>query len=217
MPETENRQGNPGETPEAPEHEHPEGERHDAGHGETPDALKEALRKERERTKALDKANKDRERRLQELEEKEREREAATLSDAEKRKRDQEQAVQKARDAESRAAKAEAENLRLRIDHAVYIEAADKGFEYPQDVAKLIDRDRIDVDAETGRIDPKSVKETVERLAKDRPGLLKARSGGGTPPRDVTRRTGGEPPARDNRNINPYEQELLEMGGGGRM
>jgi hypothetical protein len=119
----------------------------------------------RERLDDLDRAAE--ERRKEELPEVERLRNDLRARDAEIRAR------------EGRVAELERESTALRIAHQVEREAQKAGFLYPEDVPKLVDASRIEVEPETGRI--LGVKEAVERLAKDRPGLLAAPRGGGSP------------------------------------
>lgn len=152
----------------------------------TTDELKAELDRQRAEkatmAAALKKANdeaKNRRHRLEELEAAEVERETASLGEAEKAKRASAERDQKSRDAELRADKAERALVAERIDRAVEREAADADFLYPGDAPKLIDRDRVEIDPETGKIS--GVKEAVAALMKQRPGLVKAKSGGGSP------------------------------------
>lgn len=213
----------PGETPERDEKkptktEPPRETPVDDLEGKSPDEIAAELKRTRESLKKANKEAADRRRRLDELEAAERQREEAKLTEDERTKRETERQREEARQVRTRAAELEAENKRLKIDHAVYIEAQEKGFEYPQDVSRLIDLDAIDMD-EVGRVDTKTVKDAVERLAKARPALLRARYGGGTPPRDQPRRLSGEEmPAPLRRGTDLGIQELEATGRyGGRM
>lgn len=169
--------------------------------------------------KALSEANRkaaaDR-KRLEELEAAEADRKREQMTEADRVKADRAEADRRAREAEDRARQAEAALLNERVNSAVERAAQSHGFEYPEDVPKLIDRDRIEVDEESGRIDLKTVNDAVERLARARPGLINARRGGGTPPRETQRRPAESGvPHRGARNVDPYEQELIDMGRGG--
>jgi hypothetical protein len=184
-----------------------------------PDEVKAELDRTRDALKKANREAAERRRRLEELEQAEADRKRDQMSEAERIKADRAEADRRAREAEDRAKRAEAALLSERINSAVERAAMEAGFEYPQDVPKLIDRDRIVVDDETGQIEIKTVRDAVERLAKDRPGLVNARRGGGTPVRETQpRRPTGEFAARSvGRNNDPYDQELREMGFGGRM
>lgn len=177
------------------------------------------IKAEKDRTAAaLTKANKeaaDRRRRLDELETAEAERTNAKLSEDERSKRANAEREQRAKDSESRAAKAEAALLSERVDRAVEREAAEVEFLYPGDAPKLIDRDRVEIDPDTGKIT--GVKEAVAALIKQRPALVHARAGGGSPAAMRTRQGGNGEPVHRGRQIDPYEQELDDMGRGGRM
>jgi hypothetical protein len=189
----------------------------------SPEELKaevERIRAEKEQTAAaLKKANEEAKKsrlRLADLERAEEERSQAKLTDEERARRANAEREQKFREAEDRATRVEALLQSERVDRAVERHAIEAGFLYPSDVPKLIDRDRITID-DDGR--PAGIKEAVDRLAKDRPGLLGASRGGGSPQAMRARLANGtEAAARTiQRNVDPYEQELLEMGRGGRM
>lgn len=115
--------------------------------------------------------------------------------------------------------RAEARALAIETDRQIERHAIAEAFESPELVPKLIERDRL-IYEEDGSLRLSSVKDAVQRLAKDYPGLLKAKSGGGSPAAIRARQgAGGDAgqsrPSRH--NIDPYEQELIEMGRGGRM
>jgi len=153
---------------------------------EDPAELKSEIDRLRE---ALKKANKDqlsRRTRLEELEAKEREREEAQLSEADRIKRAVADATARARELESAVAEKDRRIFNLLIDHAVQAEAADAGFSYPDIVPSLIDRDRVSIDEETGKVT--GAKDAVARLAKDKPGLLRGAHGAGSPQAMTVRR-----------------------------
>ena len=104
--------------------------------------------------------------------------------------------------------------VQLRIDVAVEREAGAVGFLYAEDVPKLIDRDVIAVEDETGRI--LGVKEAVASLAKRRPELLNARRGAGTPPRDNFRGP-SRPPAPDPERPASLRSDMARTGNYSRM
>jgi hypothetical protein len=176
------------------------------------------LRREAERLRATlkettRKATADRLRR-EELEREKEEREAAKLDEQGRLKRDRDIAASRATEAEQKAADLERRLAELRVDHAIEREAAAL-FEYPEDVPKLVDRERIEVDPDTGRI--AGVKDAVKKLAEQRPGLLRQRAGGGTPPRDSAFRRNANPSAGT--GATPEDRaarQLIEGGGYGR-
>lgn len=149
---------------------------------EDPDELRSELERTRSALAKTNRESAERRRRLEDLERAEEERKTAQLSESDRVKRDREEAERRAKEAEQKADLLSAQLQAERIDRAVERAAFDLGFEYPQDVPKLIDRERIEVDQETGKI--LGVKEAVDRLVKDRPALLSVRRGGGTPQRD---------------------------------
>jgi vacuolar-type H+-ATPase subunit I/STV1 len=144
--------------------------------------------------KALEKANKEAARtridrnRLEELEEEKRQAEESKLSEAEKVKRAVAESATRARTLEADNEALRRQLADLRIDHAVQAEAADAGFLYPGDVPRLIDRARVEIDEDSGKV--AGAKDAVARLAKDRPGLLRAQAGAGSPQAMTTRRPG---------------------------
>lgn len=174
------------------------------------DDLRENLRRSREATKKANKEAADRRRRLEELETADREREAAKLSETDKQKRAAEEAARKAREAEERAARAEARLIQVEIDREVERVAAalkPAPFRYPSTVPKLIDPSRVGWDAEAGKAT--GVKDAVERLAKEYPDLLEAKSQGGTPPRPSNQPN--RPNPGNNAPLAPRD-ELIQTG-----
>jgi chromosome segregation ATPase len=139
--------------------------------------------------KALEKANKEAAKnridrnRLEELEEEKRQAETAKLSETEKIKRAVADTTTKARALETDNEALRRQLADLRIDHAVQAEAADAGFLYPGDVPRLIDRARVEIDEDSGKV--AGAKDAVARLAKDRP-----QAGAGSPQAMTTRRPG---------------------------
>lgn len=175
---------------------------------EDPDEARDELRRTRE---ALAKANKEaKDHRLarEELQRAEDERSQATLSETEKTKKAARDAEAARVEAERRAADAEAALAEERVDAVVEREATKQGFAYPDITPRLIDRKRPLIDEETGRPDAKAIKEALERLAKDRPGLIEAAPRGGTPPREGPRRQNNQGGA----NRPAIEDELRSTG-----
>ena len=149
--------------------------------------LKSEVERLRQQTRQKDADAKRLRQKLEDFERKAREEEDAKLGETERLQKARDEAARKAAEAESAAARARAELIEERINLAVEREAAKQGFSYPDKVSRLIDRDRIEIDQD----DPKKivgVKEAVERLAKECPGMLTARPGGGTPSREAPNR-----------------------------
>jgi hypothetical protein len=175
-------------------------------------AKDEADRAKRERDKANSDAAQKR-RRLEELERAEEERRTAQMGESDRLKKQADEAARKHRESEAEAEKLRAENVRLRIDHAVERYALDRGFRYPSNVPKLIDRDRVSVDPDTGKIS--GVKEAVDKLANDQPDSLVAAPRGGTPPAIPNNRRpggGGTAPGGGGRPVPTVQEELLATG-----
>lgn len=177
------------------------------------------LAAELERTRvALKKANSEaaeRRRRLEELEAEQTKKAEAELSETEKLRKALAAHEAKARDAEALAARATADLQRSRVDHAIERFAAEAGFLYPETVPALIDRDAIEVD-EHGKV--LGVRDAVNKLAKDKPGLLSAPGRGGTPVRDAPRRGGGATAAQSphDRVYTPEERIRNEVAANAR-
>ncbi len=188
---------------------------------QSPEGLRAALVKlqvEKDRTAdALKRANDEAKRhrlRKEELERIEAERNEAKLSDEERSRQAQEERERKVRETETEVSKLRDENLRLRLDAVILGEAQKKGFRYPELVPGTVDRDLIIV-GEDGQIE--GADKAVERLARQYPDLLNAGVNKGMPQSMRTHSPGGGGVSRANRAIDPYEQELNEMGRGGRM
>lgn len=183
---------------------------------EMPETLEDA-QAELERTRtALAKANReatDRRKRVEEFEAAEEEKKNAQLTEAEKARKQSEVQAKKLTDAEADRDALRAELLQVRIAHAVEREATAAGFQYPEIVASLIEADRIEVDPDTGKFT--GVKEAVNRVAKDRPGLLSAPRGGGTPARTGPTPRPGQPngkPAGQQQQPPELTDELRQSG-----
>lgn len=178
---------------------------------EDPDELRAELERSRAALAKVNRESAERRRRLEDLERAEEERTRAQMSETDRQKREREDAERRAREAEDRAREVETLLASERIDRAVERAAMELGFEYPQDVPKLIDRSRIDVDEETGKI--LGVKEAVDKLLKERPALLSVRRGGGTPQRDAA--GARRPTYPDGSHVTPEDrarQQLLASG-----
>lgn len=149
--------------------------------------------------------------RKEELEREREEREAAKLSDEERRSRELRATAERNATLEREAEALKAQLLAVRVDHAIEREAA-AIFEYPEDIPKLIDRDRIEVDEATGKF--VGVKEAVKRLADQRPGLLRQRAGGGTPPREGPRRPGHDHGVDFGRSVEDRARQQIQQSAG---
>lgn len=150
------------------------------------------------------------------------EKKAAQMTEAERLRKELEESRKARLEAEAALRSEQTAKRDLGIANEIEREATRVGFIYPEDVPDMLrKRGRFDdfVNAETDEIDRKRIKESVERLAKDREGLLTARRGGGTPTREQSRRfdPGPNQSRQFTKQIDPYEQELNEMGRGGRM
>lgn len=175
-----------------------------------PDALKEEVRRLKALNAKTNKENAERRRRADELERAEEERKNATLGETERLKKERAAEREKREEAERRAAAAEERLANQRIDLEVERLAAKMGFLYPDIVPSLINRNRIEEDEETGKLH--GIKEELERLAKDRPALVEAPRGGGTPPREGPRRTATDMRGREQPRGNPFEDDLRGSG-----
>jgi hypothetical protein len=140
-----------------------------------------------------------RRKRLADLEKAEAERQAAALSETERLSK-------RAADAEKAALATKAELAAVRLERAVEQAAAE--FEHPEDVLRLIDRERLEFD-EDGAVKPKSLKDAVKALAERRPGMLKsaAKRFSGTPSLDR-----GTPPPTGATVEQNERQALLQRG-----
>jgi hypothetical protein len=162
----------------------------DADHAPEPGgperAEAERLRKELKETNrkaAADRA------RLKELEQAEADRQAAQMSESDRIRKAQQDADRRAREAEERAEAAAARLAEKEVEFAVTQEAYQQGWPNPELAWRLIDRDRIATDPDTGKMI--GVKEAVEKVAKQYPYLPGgATRGGGTPPRGNGRGAG---------------------------
>lgn len=174
------------------------------------DALRDQIK---EMKLALTKANKlttEKRLRLEELERKEEEQANAKLSDDEKTKQSLRLAEQRAAEAERRAKESEERMLRNEINLAVEREAGKLLFEYPEIAPQLIDRSLVEKDEVSGRI--VGVKEALERLIKDKPGLVLSAPRGGTPPREGPRRQGPNGRQPQETPADQFENDLRGTG-----
>jgi hypothetical protein len=144
----------------------------------------------------------------EEYERAEEERKANQLSDAERLNKQAQDEARRRQEVESERDQLRRENLGLRIARMVEREAIKTGFQYPEDVEKLIDRETIEVD-EDGKI--LGVKEAVKKLATERPGLLTTPSGGGSPAAMNTRRPGDARTGPVPTTINPIDQARQDL------
>jgi chromosome segregation ATPase len=149
--------------------------------------------------------------RLADIDRQEEERKAAEMSEAERVRKNAEETARKLAVAEERATSAERQLQEFRISIMVEREAGKAGFQYPEDVYRLIDREMIEVDGETSKIT--GVKQAVEKLAKERPGILSAQRGGGTPPRETPRYPNRQQPSGSGATPEARaEEQLIQTG-----
>jgi hypothetical protein len=168
----------------------------------SPDQMEAEIRALRDQLSKTNAESAGRRKRLRELEDAEEARRRATLTETERVK-----AERDAFEAERDEAKAllDAERIGIAVERA----ALAAGFEYPQDVVKLIDLSGVDVN-EDGKI--RGVDRAVSELARQRPGLVRAPSThrpGTPPPRGPSPR----PPSR----AEPSDVEKLRALGIGRL
>jgi hypothetical protein len=177
-----------------------------------PAVLREHLRRERELRSKSNQENAEMRRLRDEQEREQQKLRDAAMTETERLQHHAQANAQRAADFERRFAEAEALRVQAQVDIAVERAARDAGFTYPDLVPRLIDRKRVEVDDETSEI--LGVKEAVTKLAKDKPELLSARRGGGTPPRDGDYRRAGQPqrPAGGD-DYRPTPLDHLRAGG----
>jgi hypothetical protein len=100
------------------------------------------------------------------------------------------------------------------IDHEIEREALRLSFANPEHAPRLVDRDKIEFDPETRKVT--GAKAALEKFLKDYPDYAGTSARGGTgPSRAPANGSGARTPSK--KAIDPYEQELAEMGRGGRM
>jgi hypothetical protein len=125
--------------------------------------------------------------RLEEIDREKQEREDAKLSETAKQKKRADAETDARRQLEAEVAKLKADLLNREMDQHIR-KAAQGIFNDPELAPKLVDRDQIEYDPETGKFS--RVKEAVERVLRDHPGLATAQRGGGSPAAMRTRRPG---------------------------
>jgi hypothetical protein len=86
-------------------------------------------------------------------------------------------------------------------------------FADPELAPKLVDRDQIEYDPETGKFS--RVKEAVERVLRDHPGLATAQRGGGSPAAMRTKRPGTGDGAAE--GVPSLREEFARLGNYERM
>jgi hypothetical protein len=145
----------------------------------------ESLKAEVARLKAFNKKANDesaaRRKRLEELERAQEERENAQLGEKDRLQKERDDFAKRLAERERLDAERQEQIKSLTIRHAVEEEARRLNFEYPDLVPAMLPRGEVELD-EDGKVI--GAKAAVEKLAKDRPGLVTASRGGGTPPRD---------------------------------
>jgi murein DD-endopeptidase MepM/ murein hydrolase activator NlpD len=175
-----------------------------------PDALKDEIKRMRDALTKANRLNVERRTkldRLDELERAEEERKAAQLSEKERIEKETKAERQRREEAEHRAAEAEKKLIDQKIDTALYVEAAKRGWEWPETACQLVSKRAIEYDEDEDKV--KGVKEAMDRLEKDKPGIGGSSPRGGTPPREGPRRTN---PTGTREGRNPFEDELRSSG-----
>lgn len=151
----------------------------------------------------------------EEFKRQQREAEEAKLGEADRIKRDRELAVAGQRQAEAAAKSAKEELDRFKLDLEIERMALTAGFQYPEAVPRLIDRDLIDFDEDSGKAI--NLKDVLKRLAEKFPGLLTASPRGGTPPRTgPAPRNGQQDPRGDSVNVVDELRKRVSYPGLGR-
>jgi ParB-like chromosome segregation protein Spo0J len=177
------------------------------------DKATEALKAEAERLKkALAETNRKAQAdrlRLADIDREAKEREDAKLGESERLGKRLKELEDQKREAEQRAAKLEADLLDRKIDQAIERSAAAL-FTHPEIASRLVDRARIVHDPDTDKIS--GIKDALEAVLKQYPGLGSAQRGGGSPAAMRTKRpegggTGGGGEKQDLR------AEFARMGG----
>lgn len=125
--------------------------------------------------------------RLAEIDREKQEKEDAKLSETARLKKQLKAEEDARRAAEARAEKLQGDLINRRIDQEIE-RAAIGQFEYPQAASKLVDRSRIEYDPESDKVT--GIKDALERLIKEYPGMATAKRGGGSPAAMTVRRPG---------------------------
>lgn len=172
-----------------------------------PEELKALVARERAARAKVNKESADRRHRLEELERAEQERKDAQLSETQRVERETKAERQKREDAERRAEAAEKKLIDQKIDTALFIEASKRIWDYPETAAQLVNRRGIEYDEDNDKVH--GVKEALDRLEKEKPGIGGSSPKGGTPPREGPRRPAA-PGERDQRN--PFIDEFRGSG-----
>lgn len=160
-----------------------------ASEGQTADELRaenERIRKALAETNR--KATADRKFR-EDFEREQEDRKKAQMGEVDRLKQELADRDQRERDKEAANESLKAENLRLRVDGLIERAAIAAGFENPELAPRLIDRERITSDPDSGKIE--GVKEAVDRLAKEYPGLVRSVKSGLGHPSTIRARQGG--------------------------
>jgi hypothetical protein len=156
------------------------------------DKATEALKAEAERLKkALAETNRKAQAdrlRLADIDREAKEREDAKLGESERLGKRLKELEDQKREAEQRAAKLEAEVLAARVNQEIERAAAGH-FGHPEVAPLVVDRDRITVDPDTGKIT--GIKDAIEAVLKRYPKLGEAQRGAGSPAAMSPKRPGG--------------------------
>jgi hypothetical protein len=179
-----------------------------------PEELKSRLVKALDHNQKLSRENADRRNREREIEEAETKQREALLSEQEKTQRRVTKLEDENRTKDATVATLQNELANTLIDHEIEREALRLSFANPEHAPRLVDRDKIEFDPETRKVT--GAKAALEKFLKDYPDYAGSQARGGTgPSRAPANGSGARTPSK--KAIDPYEQELAEMGRGGRM
>jgi membrane protein involved in colicin uptake len=146
--------------------------------------------------------------RLAEIDRERQEKEDSKLSETAKLKKQVEAERESKRELQQENEKLKAEAFNTRLDRE--IERAAKGlFADPELAPKLVDKNLIDHDPETGKF--ARIKDAIERVLKDHPGLANAQRGGGSPAAMRTKRP-GQGDGQGGNQLPPLMQDFLASG-----
>jgi hypothetical protein len=174
---------------------------------EDPDDIKRRLKLAESKVYELSKENAKKRRQLEDIEKENQKKTDEKLSELEKAQRLARQHEVSAREAQEKAKTWEDKYTRSVKSFAVIAEAQSL-FEYPQDVPALVNLDKLEIDPEDGTVI--GAKELVQKLAKSRPGMLKAEARGTT--REENRGFGDRRRRQESNGNNPHMQERRSGG-----
>jgi regulator of replication initiation timing len=176
--------------------------------------LKSRLIKAVDHNQKLSRENAERRKRLDEIEETETKQREALLTEQDKAQRRLTKLEDENRTKDAAVASLQNELANTLIDHEIEREALRLSFANPEHAPRLVDRDKIEFDPETRKVT--GAKAALEKFLKDYPDYAGSAARGGTgPSRAPANGSGARSPSK--KAIDPYEQELAELGRGGRM